>query len=108
MIAIDHACDAFEEVTLLELMRVAGGADPDPDKSFGRIGPGNKWQWLGNYFSPEARQHDGDVRRGLAQGYSPIVAHLRALPTLPAAALSYLRARFNPGPQDHYIPPSDN
>lgn len=86
------------------LRRVCGGAGDPPAYNFadgtGRVGPGMKWKWLGNHYTPEAYRHDMDVRRGLQQGMTPTQAHLNALPTLPAAAGSWFRAKLRPGPND--------
>lgn len=86
------------------LLHVFGGQSGTPPYNFtdgtGRVGPGLHWQFLGNHYTPEAYRHDMDVRRGLQQGMSPLDAHLHALPTLPAAAASLLRAKFRPGPHD--------
>ena len=89
------------------LAGVVGGADPgyDPaDNAFGRAGPGRSWSWLGNYYTPEALAHDKAVRASLAAGSSPVMAHAKALPILPAAIGSYFRARFHPGPNDMHLP----
>ena len=85
------------------LLRVAGGSDPGynpADNARGRVGPGRHMKWLGNYYTPEALAHDHAVRAG----GGGVMAHVRALPLLPAAARSYVRARFNPGPDDRQIP----
>jgi hypothetical protein len=85
--------DEHESVILLEalddatLERVTGGADP----SFGRCGPGASWGFLGNVYTPECRAHDTAVRGAIQSGSSKPVAHLRALPLLPAAIGSYAR-----------------
>jgi hypothetical protein len=73
-----------------QLVRVTGGADA----SFGRCGPGSAWPWLGNIHTPECTAHDAAVRSAEATGSSQLMAHLRALPLLPAAIRSYLEARF--------------
>lgn len=80
--------DAFVTV---DLALVFGGAGEDA--SFGRCGPGNSWQFLGNVYTPECRAHDAAVRGSLANGTSQVMAHLKALPLLPAAVGSYLRAK---------------
>ncbi len=86
------------------LLHVFGGQSSTPPYNFtdgtGRVGPGQRWQFLGNHYTPEAYRHDMDVRQGLQQGMSPLRAHVNALPTLPAAAGSWLRAQFRPGPND--------
>ena len=85
------------------LTAVTGGADPGynpADNALGRVGPGRGWSWLGNYYTPEALAHDKAVRGNLARGDNPVLAHVEALPKLPAAIGSYFRARFHPGPDD--------
>jgi hypothetical protein len=79
-----------------ELDRVCGGAlDSMPnDNAFGRCGPGTSWKWLGDVYTPACKAHDASVRGALAQGSSHAYAHLQALPLLPAAGASYLRARL--------------
>jgi hypothetical protein len=57
-------------------------------------------RFLGNYYTPEALAHDQSVRDAIHNGSSPLMAHVRALPGLLPAAASYVRARFNPGPND--------
>jgi hypothetical protein len=89
------------------LVTVAGGADPgyNPgDDALGRAGPGTSWGWLGNYYTPEALAHDKAVRGSIAGGSSQVIAHVEALPLLPAAIGSYFRARFHPGPDDMHLP----
>lgn len=89
------------------LTAVAAGADPGynpADDALGRAGPGRKWNWLGNYYTPEALAHDQAVRGNLAAGSSRVMAHVKALPLLPAAVGSYFRARFHPGPDDMHLP----
>ncbi|HET7505051.1 MAG TPA: hypothetical protein VFK02_28730 [Kofleriaceae bacterium] len=89
------------------LARVAGGADPGynpADDALGRAGPGRSWRWLGNYYTPEALAHDKAVRGNLSAGSSPVMAHAKALPLLPAAVGSYFRARLHPGPDDMHLP----
>jgi hypothetical protein len=78
------------ELTSHQLDAVAGGAD-----SFGRCGPGDKFQWLlGNVYTPECMAHDQAVRDATAQGSSYLGAQIKALPKLPAAVGSYFRKRF--------------
>lgn len=89
------------------LATVFGGADPGynpADDALGRAGPGRSWSWLGNYYTPEALAHDKAVRGSLGAGSTPVVAHAKALPLLPAAVGSYFRARFHPGPDDLHLP----
>ena len=81
----------------VELERVAGGDGPPAagnDSSFGRCGPGSSWQWLGNVYTPQCAAHDAAVRGEIAQGTPRVLAHVKALPLLPAAVGSYVRARF--------------
>jgi hypothetical protein len=80
----------------VELERVAGGegAPAANDASFGRCGPGSSWQWLGNVYTPQCAAHDAAIRGDIAQGTPPVLAHVKALPLLPAAVGSYFRARF--------------
>jgi hypothetical protein len=73
----------------VDLALVVGG-----DDSFGRCGPADKWKWAGNIYTPQCRAHDAAVRGAIAQGTSKPLAHLKALPLLPAAVGSYFRARF--------------
>lgn len=92
-----------------ELARVWGGKDPGYrpwDNAFGRAGPGTGWNWLGNYYTPEALAHDQKVRDGLAKGDNLFMAHVEAAPQLPGAVWSYFRARIHPGPDDMQLPPA--
>ena len=90
--------DAFIELPVHQLQYVAGGegaAGPGADtNAFGRCGPGAKWTWLGNVYTPACAAHDTAVRTSLANGSSHVMAHVKALPLLPRAIGSYLRARF--------------
>ena len=70
------------------LRRVLGGAE---DPSFGRCGPGARWGFLGNVYTPPCRAHDTAVRGAIQSGSSKPMAHLRALPLLPAAVGSYAK-----------------
>ena len=96
--------EPFTVLTSEALLRITGGSSNpgyDPaNNALGRIGPGRGMQFLGNYYTPEALAHDQAVRGAIASGSSPAMAHLAALPKLPAAAASWFRARFAPGPQD--------
>ena len=99
--------ELFEDLCDARLVTVSGGADPGynpADAALGRAGPGRSWSWLGNYYTPEALTHDKAVRANLAAGSSPVMAHVKALPALPAAIGSYFRARFHPGPNDMHLP----
>ena len=79
-----------------DLAQVAGGDAPPAinDDSFGRCGPGSRWQWLGNVYTPECAAHDAAVRGELAKGTPRWLAHLKASPLLPSAIGSYFAARF--------------
>jgi hypothetical protein len=103
----DDDFDGFEELSDELLLGVAGGADPgyEPtNNGLGRVGPGTRMRWLGNYYTPEALAHDRAVRGNLQNGSSHFMAHAKALPLLPRAAASYFRARFRPGPDDVHLP----
>ena len=95
--------ESFELLSDELLAKVAGGADPGynpADNARGRVGPGRRMKFLGNYYTPEALAHDNAVRNN----GGGVMAHVKALPLLPAAAKSYFRARFNPGPNDMHLP----
>lgn len=77
------------EIAPAVLDAVIGG-----ENSFGRCGPGSRWQWLGNVYTPQCAAHDAAVRGAIASGTNPIVAHVQALPKLPAAIASYVRVRL--------------
>jgi hypothetical protein len=81
----------MQSLDLAVLETVTGGAAPPSD--FGRCGPGSSWPILGNVFTPECRAHDAAVRDAKAGGDPAWLAHVKALPLLPAAAASYVRAR---------------
>jgi len=70
------------------LALVVGGVD---DPSLGRCGPGASWGFLGNVYTPQCLAHDQAVRGAKAQGTNPVMAHLKALPLLPAAVTSYVK-----------------
>lgn len=72
---------------LAVLETVSGGSD------LGRCGPGSSWQFLGNVYTRECGAHDAAVRTAKANGDPAWLAHVRALPLLPAAVGSYVRAR---------------
>ena len=82
---------AFVAIDPAQLSSVAGG---DDDNAFGRCGPGTQWAWLGDVYTPQCAAHDAAVRGALASGSSHVAAHVKALPLLPAAVGSYVRARF--------------
>lgn len=97
----------FDVIDEAVLRTIFGGADPNyapADNARGRVGPGRSMQFLGNYYTPEALAHDNAVRDARARGTNGFMAHLRALPLLPGAAASYVRARWNPGPHDMHLP----
>jgi hypothetical protein len=107
MPTITEKLERFESLCDDLLVTISGGADPGynpADDALGRAGPGRSWSWLGNYYTPEALAHDKAVRASLAAGSSPVMAHAKALPILPAAVGSYFRARFHPGPNDRHLP----
>lgn len=70
------------------LQFVIGGAS---DPSLGRCGPGASWGFLGNVYTSQCLAHDTAVRGNIANGSSKLMAHVRALPLLPAAIGSYAR-----------------
>jgi len=72
------------------LAAVRGGSSTD----FGRCGPGSAWPWLGNVYTPECAAHDAAVRGAEAKGTPTWLAHVEALPKLPAAVWSYARAKI--------------
>ena len=78
------------EVTSQQLAAVIGGADA----SYGRCGPGNSWRFLGDVRTRECAAHDRAVRDALDHGSSYWGAQLRALPKLPAAIGSYVKAKL--------------
>jgi hypothetical protein len=88
----------MQSIDLDHLAYVTGGAQTQNpttnDNSFGRCGPGSSWRFLGDVYTPECRAHDAAVRGNLANGDSHVMAHVRALPQLPAAIGSYVRARL--------------
>ena len=88
---------SFEVIEVTSVLGGAGGpAAPAGagDNAFGRCGPGTSWRWLGDVYTPECAAHDTAVRGALAQGSSHVMAHVKALPKLPAAVGSYVRARL--------------
>lgn len=97
------------ELRTHQLLAIHGGQqapayEPNND-ALGRVGPGDSVGVLGNYYTPEALAHDQAVRSHVANGSSQLGAHVRALPLLPAAAASWVRARFAPGPNDRNLAP---
>jgi len=107
-VATNLSSQAHFEALSDDLLAIAcGGADPGynpADNALGRVGPGTSWKWLGNYYTPEALAHDKAVRGAIARGDNKVLAHVEALPQLPAAIGSYFRARFHPGPNDMHLP----
>lgn len=94
---VGSAMQQLTELLDADLVYIAGGEGqqaPANDDSFGRCGPGSSWQWLGNVYTPQCAAHDAAVRGEIAQGTSRPMAHIKALPLLPAAVGSYFRARF--------------
>ncbi|MEO8552413.1 MAG: hypothetical protein ABI678_20690 [Kofleriaceae bacterium] len=88
----------MQSLDAAQLAEVRGGADvgqpPDPSNpSFGRCGPGMGMKFLGNVYTPECTAHDQAVHDAQASGSPYWLANLQALPKLPAAAWSYVRAR---------------
>jgi hypothetical protein len=79
-------------IDLDQLAGVMGGANATP-ADFGRCGPGSGMPWLGDVRTRECGAHDAAVRNAKAQGTPGWLAHVKALPLLPAAAASYVRAR---------------
>jgi hypothetical protein len=71
------------------LEAVTGGAD-----DFGRCGPGSSWGFLGNIHTSECAAHDGAVRGAEAKGTPKLLAHLQALPLLPAAIGSWVKKKL--------------
>ena len=97
----------FDVIDEALLRTIIGGADPGyapADNARGRVGPGRSMRFLGNYYTPEALAHDNAVRDAKASGSNAFMAHARALPRLPGAAASYVRARWFPGPHDMHLP----
>jgi hypothetical protein len=79
-----------------QLYRVMGAeAVLAPVSTIGRCGPSDAWSFLGDIRTQECVDHDMAVRRELTKGSSALVAHAKALPGLPAAIGSYVRARLN-------------
>jgi len=42
----------MQTISITDLSSVCGGVDGD-NNAFGRCGPGNRWQWLGNVYTPQ-------------------------------------------------------
>jgi hypothetical protein len=49
--------------------------------------------FLGDVYTPQCAAHDTAVRNNEASGDNKVMAHLKALPLLPAAIGSYFGAR---------------
>lgn len=56
--------------------------------------PARSGRGSGNVYTPACKAHDTAVHGQLAQGSSHVMAHVKALPPLPAAVGSYIRARL--------------
>ena len=90
----DEAIDrCMTTIDLDQLVGVMGGAEATP-ADFGRCGPGSGMPWLGDVRTRECGAHDAAVRGAKAQGTPSWLAHVQALPLLPAAVGSYVRARI--------------
>jgi hypothetical protein len=85
----DEAQRGMQTIDLAELATVTGGAD-----DFGRCGPASGWKFLGDVRTAECAAHDGAVRGAQANGTSKIMAHIQALPLLPAAVGSYVKKQL--------------
>lgn len=81
------------DLTLEQLATIRGGYG---DQDFGRCGPGSSWKFLGDVRTCACARHDAAVRGELAKGRSELVAQAKALPLLPAAIGSYIKARLHP------------
>lgn len=92
-----HHAHSNTFVTLFDgqLTSVHGGQDQGSQQipALGRCGPADRWRFLGDVYTPECLAHDRAVRQNLDAGSNTFMAHLRALPQLPAAVGSYVRAR---------------
>ena len=71
------------------LAAVTGGAD-----DFGRCGPGSSWPILGDIHTPQCAAHDASVRGAEQHGVPKILAHIQALPLLPAAIGSWVKKKL--------------
>ena len=79
----------MQTITTGELSNVTGGAN-----AFGRCGPGTAWPILGNIYTPECKCHDAAVRSAEAKGTPHWLAQVEALPKLPAAIGSWVKAKL--------------
>ena len=78
------------QLQVAQLEAVLGGRGTD----FGRCGPGPRWKWLGDVYTPECAAHDTMVRGAEANGTPHWLAHVEALPQLGPAVVSYFRAKI--------------
>ena len=79
----------MQPIDLATLATVTGGAD-----DFGRCGPASGWKFLGDIRTPACAAHDAAVRGAEANGTPKLLAHIQALPLLPAAVGSYVKKRL--------------
>ncbi len=79
---------ALQSLGIADLALVAGGQAYN-NPAFGRCGPGTGMGVLGNVYTPECRAHDQAVKDNLQGGDTGFMAHLKALPRLPAAIGSW-------------------
>ncbi len=79
----------METIAQDHLATVTGGAD-----DFGRCGPASGWKFLGDIHTPECAAHDASVRGAEAKGTPKVLAHLQALPLLPAAVGSWVKKKL--------------
>jgi hypothetical protein len=85
---------AFAAIDPAVLASVIGGAATDADTAaLGRCGPGSRWPILGNIYTPACLAHDRSVRGAEQRGVPKLLAHLQALPLLPAAIGSWVKAK---------------
>lgn len=79
----------MQTIDLDQLEAVTGGAD-----DFGRCGPAASWPILGDIHTPQCAAHDASVRGAEAKGTPKLLAHLQALPLLPAAVGSWVKKKL--------------
>jgi hypothetical protein len=82
------------ELTIEQLSQVVGGYSYS-DADLGRCGPGSGMKFLGDVRTCACAKHDTAVRTALEHGSSRFMAQVKALPLLPAAVGSYVRARLH-------------